>query len=206
MDTADQILDAALLAFFPADFLSISAYSLVRKSINAGDWPQVQAVILNTGYQPAAEIRHSIRDLSSEKRLKCLENFILALRGGLNYARSGFDPDILNEFPAQRLIQVMDCPELVDWKTFWPANGGKFYGGGMVALKWDQVWRRISFLGVPVPPFQLGSRYDLEDVDRDEAESFGLIKPGERPPLIKIELDEADLKTRISKELTAIGG
>lgn len=126
------------------------------------------------------------------------------LVANLEYARGGLDPAVLNEFPAQRLIRVQfDTTEPVDWPAFWKANGGRLFAGEMVALKWDRVWWKISFLNLPVAPFQLGSGYDIEDVDRDETESFGLIKPGERPPPVIIEVDLAGLPTRIAAWLPA---
>ena len=132
------------------------------------------------------------------------KKLLVVFRQNLEYDISGCDPDILNEFPAQRLIRVIfDQVEPVDWPTFWPANGGKLHGGEMVALKWDPVWWKISAFGLPVAPFQIGSGYDLEDVDRDDAEKFGLMKRRERPPALKITVDLAELKTRIAAALPA---
>jgi hypothetical protein len=156
-----------------------------------------------TGTKLKDEIEIALRPLlptpSNSDRHRFLLQSITALQSGLNYATGGLDPDVLNEFPAQRLFQVrFDIKEPVDWPTFWPANGGRFFDGEMVALKWDRVWWRISAFNLPVPPFQLGSGYDIEDVDRDEAEAFGLIKPQGRVPSIKIEPDLADLKSRFT--------
>lgn len=121
------------------------------------------------------------------------------LQANWEYFHFGLDPDMLNEWPAMRLLRVQfDTQEIVEWPAFWLANGGQLHGGGMVALKWDPVWCRISAFGVPVAPFQVGSGYDLEDVDRDEAESFGLIRPRDRVPLVKYEFDPAALKVRIA--------
>lgn len=201
---SQQVHFSLLSAVLPPEIFSVSAYSLILKNMVNRDWQEAADVIRNTGYEPPAAQARTFADLASEARLKFSSDLIGAVVSDFTYHRQGFHPDILNEFPAQRLIQVQfDLVEPVDWRTFWPANGGKFHGGEMVALKWDPVWWRISFLGLPVAPFQLGSGYDLEDVDRDEAEAFGLIKPRQRPPAVKIEFDLADLKSRLAVAVAA---
>lgn len=135
------------------------------------------------------------------------DNIFKILLSNLEFAKGGLHPDILNEFPAQCLIRVrFDITEPVDWKTFWPANGGTFFRGRMIALKWDPVWWKISFLNLPVAPFQRGSGYDLEDVDRDDAERFGLLTRATRPPALKLDIDLADIKSRLAEALAKTPG
>ena len=65
--------------------------------------------------------------------------------------------------------------------------------------------------GVPWAPFGWGCQHDVEDVDRDEAERLGLVKPGERltPPekTLNDELKgstrglDPDLLAHVRKEL-----
>ena len=195
LNASEQILEAVLNTFF----------SDLPPEIRA----QI-AALLNDGYygakhiSSAMQLSDSVGQRPSEKKLRLFFDLVFALRSGLNYANGGFDPDVLAEFPAQRLIQVrFDVKEPVDWKTFWSASGGKFHAGEMVALKWDRVWWKISFLNLPVAPFQFGSGYDLEDVDRDEAEELGLIKARDKVPVIKIELDQAELRARLLVALNA---
>jgi hypothetical protein len=52
----------------------------------------------------------------------------------------------------------------------------------MVALKTSPIWAALSAFGRPWPPFDWGSGMGLDDVDREEAESLGLLQPGEPAP------------------------
>jgi hypothetical protein len=81
---------------------------------------------------------------------------------------------VLNEFPAQRFIRVMEVKE--------PRAEHDQYEGA-VALKSDLAfWTRINQdFGVPWGPWGWGCGHDVEDVDRDEAERLGLIHPGQHP-------------------------
>jgi len=190
----DAILDATMEAFLPRQLFSVSAYSLIRRAIIAGKRDEAAEVIFNTRQNA----------LASEARMIFLFDVYNQLVSSLQYAIQGENPYILDEFPAQRMVQIRyDRPEPVNWQTFWPANGGRFYGGDMVALKWDQVWWRISALNLPVAPFQLGSGYDVEDVDRTEAQSLGLLTRHQRAPVLKIDLDPTDLKMRMAMAVNA---
>ena len=199
----EDILDAVMAAFLPPHQFSSSAYSLMRRAAlsnyRAQAIDELQQILENTGYQAPEDCRHTMRDLSSQMRLGAMLDFSLVMSSSLNCSIQGFDPGILNEFPAQRLIQTIpDNPEPASWPAFWLEKGGQLHGGAMVALKWDRVWWNISAFNLPVPPFQLGSTLNLEDVDRDEAESFGLIKPRQRPSQIQITLDLPDLTRRLA--------
>lgn len=187
----NSIFEAVVLAFIPED-LSPSALSLICRALKAHDVSEFNRVIDSVGLARFSEQKYwLLRDL-------------LYLDSSFHYAVSGLL--ILDEFPAQRLFQVRsNIKEKVDWKTFWPACGGRFYNGEMIALKWDPVWVKISVFSFPVPPFQIPSGYDVEDVDRDEAESLGLIQPRDRAPTMRFEIDLAELKSRIAAELHRAG-
>jgi hypothetical protein len=208
VDRSSEIAGALLAAFLPPKHFSASAYSLIQKYLTSGypnHWWDAADVIWNTGYEPPPGKAHTFEDWASERRLKTANDFIRSMTLNFRNAEQGLHPTLLNLGPAQRLIQVRDdVQEPVDWKTFWPANGGRYHGGGMVALKWDEVWCRISFIGVPVPPFQLPSGYDVEDVDRDEAEAFGLIKVRDRVPIVKYEVDLAEIRSRLAVHLQTL--
>ena len=139
----------------------------------------------------------------SEKKLKLFFGFHHAFCGSLKYAVQGYDAAILDAFPAQRLVNHRsDITELVDWPNFWIEQGGS--SGEMAALKSDPVWWRISFLNIPVAPFQIISGFDVEDMDRNEAESAGLIQPRQKIPPITITIDILDFETRLKNALAGI--
>ena len=69
----------------------------------------------------------------------------------------------------------------------------------MIALATDSVWSRISFFGLPFPPFDLDSGMDLNVVGRNEAEELGLLRPNEQLVPMTTDLDfEQALKERFN--------
>jgi len=124
-----------------------------------------------------------LTDLASRARLGLI--FDMQTQGAMGFARFKFDqnPAVLDAFPAQELLPSTAENPRLDWDAKWDASGGPRpdgAGGRLVALKTDAVWKTPPFsrFGVPWPPFDFGSQRDLRDVDRDEAESLGLLAPG----------------------------
>jgi hypothetical protein len=115
----------------------------------------------------------TIKDITSERRLGLI--FDAQTRQAYAYGgwKQGLDPDILDEFPAQRLVRVQDVKE--------PRNAHQQYEG-VAALKSDlNFWLRINQdFGVPWGPWGWGCGHDVEDVDRAESEALGLIAPGQK--------------------------
>lgn len=109
----------------------------------------------------------------------------------------GADPDVLDMFPAQRLICIEPENSPRKWPDAWVKAGGKLHGGQMIALKCDPIWRQISEFGFPYPPFDRYDVIEVEDVDRDEAERLNLIEPSQRFAIemrdIQAEADHAVL-------------
>jgi len=115
------------------------------------------------------------------------------------------DKDVLSEFPAHRLIRVLDdVKEVVNWEQFWISQGGRIFAGKMIALKWDPIWWKISAFNLPFAPFQLGSGYELEDVDRSESESLGFKIPNPLTVTFKIQFDPEDLRRRIAAQVAQL--
>lgn len=112
-----------------------------------------------------------VRDITSERRLGLIFNVQTQAAQDFGYRKQGMDPDVLNEFPAQRFIRVRDVHE--------PRLNHAQYEN-QVYLKTDPIWVRINAdFGVPWGPWGWGCGHDVEDVDRDEAERLGLLKPGD---------------------------
>lgn len=84
------------------------------------------------------------------------------------------DPDFLEAVPAQELIADGSQDP---WPEWWQNAGGLFYDGRMIALKTDPVWLRLSDLGLPFPPFVIGSKAEVRDVLRSECDALGLTCP-----------------------------
>jgi hypothetical protein len=150
-----------------------------------------------------------LTDITSNRRLSLVyEHNVADVREYAGW-KAGQDPDLLDEFPAQELVRHEDREEPRDWALRWARAGGDFYAGRMIALKSDPVWEKISRFGKPWPPFDFGSGMGVEDIDRDEAESLGLIKPGERPRPIEADFNaklEASVSNATPEMLASLQG
>jgi hypothetical protein len=113
--------------------------------------------------------------------------------GGLNAA-------VLDQWPAQELIQVGWGQESIEWPSRWRAAGGQLFGSRMVALKDSPVWRAISDFGYPFPPFAVLSKMGVSDVDRDAAMSLGLIDRNRRVHVSHVPPPEIYLNVEVAKE------
>jgi hypothetical protein len=114
-----------------------------------------------------------LRDITSERRLGLIFDIKTQQAGDYGYWRQGMDPDVLNEFPASRFIRVKAVKE--------PRQLHNLYEN-QVYLKTDPIWAlQINRdFHVPWGPWGWGCGHDVEDVDRDETEALGLIKPGQK--------------------------
>ncbi len=129
------------------------------------------------GYQPGADIAGTMEDLSSDQRLNLILDTNVRMAQGYGDWMQGQDADILDLWPAQELYRAEDRKEPRDWPARWEAAGGTFYEGDrMIAAKDDPIWEKISAFGLPYAPFDYNSGMDLMDIDRDEAESLGVIE------------------------------
>lgn len=126
-------------------------------------------------YRPVPGEEGTLIDLSSDARLNLILDQNLQAAQGYGGWKQGQDPAILDQWPAQELIRVIDSDHPRDWPARWAAAGGEFFGGRMIALKNDPVWEKISRFGTPYPPFDFNSGMDVADVDRTEAVALGLI-------------------------------
>jgi hypothetical protein len=130
------------------------------------------------GYRPEAGDEGTIKDLSSNQRIKLQHETNVEMAQGYGYWAEGQNPDVLDEWPCSELYRAEDRKEKRNWQERWVRAGGKLFAGRMIARKDDQVWEKISAFGTPYPPFDFGSGMDVRDVDRAEAERLGVIPKG----------------------------
>ncbi|MBI5770831.1 MAG: hypothetical protein HZA93_23845 [Verrucomicrobia bacterium] len=123
----------------------------------------------------ADDERGTLTDLGSDRRLNLILDTNLQQAQGYGHWMQGQDAAVLDQWPAQELVRVIDSREKRDWAARWAAAGGQFFDGRMVALKNDPLWSRLSRFGTPYPPFDFNSGMDVQDIDRGEAEDLGLI-------------------------------
>jgi hypothetical protein len=134
---------------------------------------QMREFALKEGMGPIDEsLAGGLRDITSERRLSLIFDTQVRQAEDFGYYRQGMDADVLNEFPAQRFIRVQEVKD--------PRESHIQYEG-QVYLKSDPIWADVinEDFGVPWGPWGWGCGHDVEDVDRDEAESLGLIDPGQ---------------------------
>jgi len=114
-----------------------------------------------------------IHDITSEKRLGLIFDIKTRQAQDFGYWLQGMNPDLLNAYPAMRFIRVQEVKEP-------RALHERFQD--QVYLKTDPIWwlEINQDFGVPWGPWGWGCGHDVEDVDRDEAEALGLIKPGQK--------------------------
>lgn len=130
----------------------------------------------------------SIRDIRSAQRLGLI--YDINTEQAENHARykMDLDPDVLDAYPAKRLVRLEDREHKRNWIEIWRAAAnevdwdGVAGGDDMVALKTSPIWTRLGPFGNPYPPYDWGSGMGDEDVSREEAESIGLLEAGEDVP------------------------
>lgn len=136
------------------------------------------------GYRPAPDDEGGLKDLRSEQRVRAQLDYPVSFARNFGHAKQMNDPAVLDEFPGQRLLPSYADEPRGDgwWSARWRAAGlpGPF-GSDFVALRSDPGWTRLSIFGYPYPPFAWGSKREVEDVDRETCEAYGLIAPGETP-------------------------
>jgi hypothetical protein len=155
-----------------ADFLQSNrdpdAQDALRTGSRADFVKQMQDFLSAEGIERSSG---GLRDITSEKRLGLIFNTQTQQANDYGYWRQGQDPDVLDAFPAQRFIRVLEVKEPRDNHTQYE---------GQVFLKSDPVWSHINEdFGVPWGPWGWGCGHDVEDVSREDAEALGLLTPGQ---------------------------
>lgn len=122
----------------------------------------------------------SLLDVASRRRAGLI--YDMAIQSAHGYARWQTDnsPEVLDAFPGQELLPSSARQPRETWERRWIELGGQVIEGRIVGLKTDPRWILLNRFRVPWAPFDFGSTRVLMDLDRDECEALGLIRPGER--------------------------
>jgi hypothetical protein len=172
--------------------------AFVTRSSFVGDLRKlVQDEGLGTG-------KGGLTDLSSARRLRLI--FDMQTQQAQEYARWKMeqDPDILDAYPAQRLVRIESREVERPWASRWNEAGKAVAWDGaskteMVALKNSPIWAQLSRFQTPWPPFDFGSGMGVEDVDRAEAERLGLLAKD-----AQIEMPEVDFNKDLSASVAGM--
>jgi hypothetical protein len=134
----------------------------------------------------------TLRDLSSNKRVKLVLETNQRQVANFAYWKSGQDDLERYQFPAWELVRIYPrVKERQDWAERWVTAGGTLVGDGrMIALKDDAVWDQLGSselfddgLDTPYPPYAFGSGMGLREVEREECIALGLITGDEVPEM-----------------------
>ena len=136
---------------------------------------ELKTLLDSLSYNPVPGEEGTLTDLSSDRRLNVILDTNLQMAQGYGTWTQGQDPAVLDQWPAQELIRLIDSEVPRDWPARWAEAGGEFFGGRMIALKNAPIWKDISRFELPYPPFDFNSGMDVQDIDRDEAMQLGLI-------------------------------
>lgn len=138
---------------------------------------RIKQHLWRTGYQAPPDKAGGLEDFASDARTNLqIDTNVEMVRGLGNYIQ-GQQEDVLDMWPAQELVRVIDSKEKRNWNKIWTDNGGPVTAAWprMIALKTDPIWIRISRFKNPYTPFDWGSGMGLEDRTRREAMALGLI-------------------------------
>ena len=130
-----------------------------------------------SGYKTPSGKEGGLHDLLSDRRQKIILNTNIEMAQG--YMRKAEALENLEIFPCQELVRGRASKVPRNWKNIWAANGGKFYGGRMIAKTTDPIWKNINDFGNDYPPFKWNSGMTVEHIDREEAVELGVITPKE---------------------------
>lgn len=138
---------------------------------------RVKQHLWRTGYQAPPDKVGGLEDFASDRRINLQIETNVAMMRGLGNHIQGQQEDVLDMYPAQELVRVIDSKEKRNWNKIWTDNGGPVTDAWprMIALKTDPIWVRISRFKNPYAPFDWGSGMGLEDRTRREAMALGLI-------------------------------
>jgi len=136
-----------------------------------------------------------LTDISSRRRLELIHDFQTESAMEFGRFQAAQDPDLLDAFPCQELVRIEGRQKPRDWATLWGDKGGRFYAGRMIARKDDPIWSAISRFGTPYPPYDFGSGMGVEDVEREEAITLGVIQPDDE---VQPQLEDFNAKLEAS--------
>ena len=134
-----------------------------------------------------SKMAESLGQPLSEGRINLILGTNLNLAYGYGQMVRAFDPDLIDEYPAWRLVRWEDRIKPRDWDERWAiaAEGTPEEGRNddeYIALKTHPIWDNLGdsdlfddALDTTYPPFAFNSGMGVEDIDRDEAIAAGVI-------------------------------
>lgn len=139
---------------------------------------KVRQFLKQAGYTPLYGLQDTVKDLTSEQRLKVsLDTNVALARGWAQHAQSMQN----TERPAQELYRAGHSNNPRDWAARWKEAAaavnwqGVAGDGSMIALKTSPIWIKLSRFGNPYPPFDYNSKMRVRSVPMQRAKQLQLI-------------------------------
>lgn len=165
----------------------------------------------------------SIRDLSSDARLKFILETQIALVEGRAQQLAGLEPAALKLHPAYELVRAGSPRVPRDWIKRWQKCGGKVRRDAksrprLVALKQDAIWQRLGSpsrfpdaLSTSHPPFAFNSTMQWEELTTRQCKTLRLkltphasrLTPPKPKPLPPATASTSKLSSRMRRALEA---
>lgn len=154
---------------------------------------QLRAALAKEGFSVDPDKAGTIVDLSSDARLDLVLKTNTELAQGAGHFLRANDPELIDLWPAQELYRLEPRVKVRDWEQRWniaaqvandPAAARVLQDSGrMIALKSSGIWQALGdgaggyqdTLGNPYPPFAFNSGMWVREINREEAQSFGLL-------------------------------
>lgn len=187
--TAAWVKERAFFMASVANAAHLQAFRDAAAAVAAGTMSpgearrHVRQLLKQARYKPAAGLEDTVKDLTSEQRLKVsIDTNVALARGWAQHAQSMQN----TERPAQELYRAGTSKKPRDWQTRWKQAAQGLVDvardGSMVALKTSPIWARLSRFGNPYPPFDFNSKMRVRSVSLERARQLGLIPTREEDP------------------------
>lgn len=116
---------------------------------------RLKAFLKRKGYVPEPGDKGTIKDLTSDQRLKLIVETNQKMAEG--HGRWANAQVALSINPYWELYRKETRVEPRNWALRWLEAGGRFEQGRMIAPVNDPIWTAISAFGLPYPPFDFNS-------------------------------------------------
>lgn len=140
---------------------------------------RVKQYLWRTGYEAPPDKQGGLEDLASTRRVNLQIDTNVEMMRGAGAHLQGQDEAILDMYPAQELVRVIDSKVPRDWNQRWLDAGGPKTSlwPRMIAPKDHPVWTHpiLNRFGNAYPPLDYNSGMGFEDRSRREAMRLGLI-------------------------------
>jgi len=151
---------------------------------------EMKQYLASIGYEPDPGKRGGLQDLSSDRRIDLIIEMQEGFSAGYGTWMQAQNSGVLKVWPADELYRAEERRAKREWGPRWNQAISALAGqtsakpvddpnaqSGMVALKNDPIWLRLSRFGLPYPPFDYQSGMRVRDVMRSKAIALGVLRP-----------------------------